>query len=431
MTVHTYPWALPPSSAPSVPILIVLMALVLVGSIAVYLHGRDGNQWRAEQGCCTDSAFACMPAWVLAVYRLAAAAVGAWQLSGLFVSGSEWVFCAYTIWNMSLLTVYFTVGVLNYLAARLDMKCGNISAGLDIASGGLGITAGLEITARQDLAQHLVPASQRSSLRPLEKAQLVLFAIELPAALLVTFVFWTVLAPQALSAAEYEPNCTPAEALAQNETIANCTKHRDEERLLGAEAGLVSVNNLVQHAANSAMMVLEMMLNKLQLRPLYGVFVGLWALTYSAFAIFLWFPFTHLWVYSFLNTATMEIIPWQLGLLIGHWVLYFMCYCVSLAKFRCTDRGKGMALGRSVQGQTPFQQSQSSERDSERPPLVATALTASAVATGISTIAALPPVALVGGVLVPAPYTLRNSLYYTGVYLRFYYHRYSHQLSYE
>ena len=311
--IHLYPWALPPSSGPSVIMLIVLMALVLAGSVYVYAHGNDASQWKAERDCCTESAFAYIPAWLLALYRLIAVAIGVWQLSGLFASGSEWAFCAYTIWNMSLLTAYFIVALVNYIFTHWKTRPND----------------------QHDNVKHLlVPVNQQSSLRPREKAQLVLFAIELPAALLVTFVFWTILAPEILYSDSHRPNCTFSEALALNKTVINCTTYYDEEGLQSAEKSLVSVDNLVQHAINSAMMLLEMTFNKLRLRPLHAVFVGLWSLAYSAFAIFVWYPLTHLWVYPFLDTATMTIIPWQLGLLIGHWVFYSLCYCVIAAKFR-------------------------------------------------------------------------------------------------
>jgi hypothetical protein len=172
----------------------------------------------------------------------------------------------------------------------------------------------------------------------MEKFQVALFSVELPAALLVTVVFWTILAPDMVAAARYGPNCTAAEAMKENVSEVNCTEIRDAERLAGTEAMLVSTDNLSQHAANSVIMLLELLLNKLRLRPLNGVLVGLWALAYCAFAIFVWYPLVHFWVYPFMDSATMQVIPWQLGLLVGHWVIYALCLCASETKFRIIPR---------------------------------------------------------------------------------------------
>lgn len=62
---------------------------------------------------------------------------------------------------------------------------------------------------------------------------------------------------------------------------------------------------------------------------------GRWATAYMIFQDFLWYPLQHQWMYFFMQTDTLMVIPWMLGLLIVHWLFYGVICCLAMCKLRC------------------------------------------------------------------------------------------------
>jgi hypothetical protein len=67
------------------------------------------------------------------------------------------------------------------------------------------------------------------------------------------------------------------------------------------------------HGLNVVFLLVELLLNSLPLRPASAIFVTWWALLYAAFSFLVWYPFTHSWVYFFMDTGTIMIVPWITG----------------------------------------------------------------------------------------------------------------------
>eukprot|EP01046_Picozoa_sp_COSAG06_P024159 COSAG06_NODE_1954_length_7985_cov_27.960817_1_plen_162_part_00 len=53
------------------------------------------------------------------------------------------------------------------------------------------------------------------------------------------------------------------------------------------------------------------------------------------FQDFIWWPLHHQWMYFFMQTNTLMVIPWMLGLLIIHWIFFVLVYYLVACKSRC------------------------------------------------------------------------------------------------
>ena len=104
----------------------------------------------------------------------------------------------------------------------------------------------------------------------------------------------------------------------------------------------------VMHAANTGLMLVELALNRLQLRGWHCFFCGWWATAYTAFQFFVWYPLTNQWVYTFMNTGTIQVVPWMVGLLAGHYFFFFVAYYLARIK-NCGSTaggGRGSSINR-------------------------------------------------------------------------------------
>ena len=197
-------------------------------------------------------------------------------------------------------------------------------------------------------------AAALSPARWTHKLQSIIFAIELPSALLVDLVLWTILVPAAYQIAKTP--CTAAAAAAAptiNHTIVECTELKIEAFEVGE---FESWTNYTVHGVNGLLMLTELLLNRLPIKTGSIAFVTWWALLYAGFscefvifrspflpshpqsaaacADLVYFPFTHTWVYFFMNTATMLVVPWITALTLIHWLFFGMAYAASGCKER-------------------------------------------------------------------------------------------------
>lgn len=336
---------------PAIPVLLLMFAVVLVAG-AWYLRQHHttsrGADWVFQRSATWQTQVSWLPPVVLLVFRLAAFGVALWQLGRLLLpNGGAGFFAynAYTVWNYTLLTLYFAIASVHSLCGVLrDDKAGGQAAVGDV----------------NDREAALMPGGGAALAAWHHKLQLVLFEIELPAALLVTLIFWTVLAPGAVASARCDwcpdavDNSTlgtsSSSALSCGKCVSNCSAaHHSSVHASGsasaqcgahqvrlAQDGVVNTGNLMMHAANSLFMVLEMVLNKLPMHKAHFVFVGWWALAYAFFNIFIYQPITHDLVYPFMNPVEppleLGLVMWMLGLLIGHWFFYFVARAVVMTK---------------------------------------------------------------------------------------------------
>ena len=60
-----------------------------------------------------------------------------------------------------------------------------------------------------------------------------------------------------------------------------------------------------------------------------------WASAYALFQDFIWWPLHRQWMYFFMQTNTLMVIPWMLGLLIIHWFFFALVYYLAVCKSRC------------------------------------------------------------------------------------------------
>lgn len=236
-------WQLPPSikfgPLSSVVLLLVYLAVVLIGSGLFYCVYQRKNRFADFD---FDSRRTWLPAsenvhpMLLLLFR---AAVLVYCILTLRQLEADWMF--YTVWNFTLLTVYFFLSMVHSLV------------GLIASSTGM----------REDTFS---PAGFT------HKLQAMVYSCELPAALLVDVVVWTILVPYAYSAAATP--CTATIAQAQNKTVAECTA----TKIAAYESALITTQNLTVHGGNGLFMMIELLLSQMPLHASSIVFVTWWAL---------------------------------------------------------------------------------------------------------------------------------------------------------
>ena len=320
--------ALPPSVDGSVPMLLLLFVLTIGGTVSLYLrHERsspgdwsfaaaDAHRSSCLQGCDRQGL-------LLLLYRATVLAIGLYTLS-MQVQG----FMFYTVWNFALLTAYFGVATANSL-----LGCCRPAAhddGKEPLRGGEPEAGALGRFRREPEAGLL------------QKLQLLLLSVEIPAAILLDLVVWTVLVPESRAGAEgacaaAAASCTPQVAAQHNVTVAQCVRdvlHNytlpecEALELQAADAVYFNWGMYMVHGLNSVFMLVELCLNRLPIRPWHVFFTGWWATAYCIFQCFIWFPLKGQWMYPFMYTGTIMVIPWMLGLLLLHWT-FFGVACVS------------------------------------------------------------------------------------------------------
>ena len=323
----------PPSVEYSAEIVTVFMVLSIVVSAFLYVrHERRslGVDWDFPK----QSAWGTSSRWVhpvaLLMFRLGALGLSGYQLEKIVLANPA-AFSFFTLWNFSLLALYFAtataVSIMNLPAAVSRYRHDGDGAA--------------PLIAPKTTYERVVGTIGYAGL--LERAQLVMFEIELPTAMLVTVVFWTVLAPQVVAAAKIP--CTEAQMETYNKTDActvqhHCT-HEDclNSKIAAAQVSVRNDENIIMHACNTVLMLVELALNRLPMRRWHCFFPGWWATIYALFQTFVWFPLTNQWMYTFMNTGTLFVIPWFLGLLAGHYFFYFVAY--SLSRLKSCGHGAG------------------------------------------------------------------------------------------
>ena len=79
-----------------------------------------------------------------------------------------------------------------------------------------------------------------------------------------------------------------------------------------------------------------------------------WAATYAIFQFFIWYPLHHMWMYFFMQTNTLMVLPWTLGLLIVHWLFFGLVCCVARSKSRYGCGSEPVPLMDYARIQTPL-----------------------------------------------------------------------------
>jgi cbb3-type cytochrome oxidase subunit 3 len=201
----------PPSTNGSAAMVVAFMMLTVAVTVFLFVrHNRRSFDfgWDFPRQDAWGTSCRWIHPVVLLFFRLGALGLGGWQVETLLYANPT-VFCFYTLWNFSLLTLYFavatTVSIVHLPAAfsrhRHDGDGAAPLIGQKLSAERLTSTAGYGGF--------------------LERLQLLIFEIELPSAMLVTLVFWTVLAPQVIAAADVA--CTEKQWEDHNKTAA-CTE---------------------------------------------------------------------------------------------------------------------------------------------------------------------------------------------------------------
>ena len=336
--------ALPPSVDGSVPMLLLLFVLTVGATGSLYLrHERsspgdwsfaaaDAHRSSCLQGCDRQGL-------LLLLYRATVLAIGLYTLS-MQVQG----FMFYTVWNFALLTAYFGVATANSLLGCPRPPNNSLLGFMTAHDDGKEPLRGGEPEAGA-----LGRFRREPEAGLLQKLQLLLLEVEIPAAILLDLVVWTVLVPESRAGAEgacaaAAASCTPQVAAQHNITVAQCVRdvlhnHTLPEcealELQAADAVYYNWGMYMVHGLNSVFMLVELCLNRLPIRPWHVFFTGWWATAYCIFQCFIWFPLKGQWMYPFMYTGTIMVIPWMLGLLLLHWVFFGVALGLSRLRDRC------------------------------------------------------------------------------------------------
>lgn len=120
--MERFPYALPPSAGGSVPALCVFLAGLTALSVTLFVrHERstNGADWvfaKADAHAMLGN----LPPELLLVYRVAVFVFCFYSLTSQ-IQGAMF----YTIWNFSLLTVYFLVALINSATGCYHARCGD------------------------------------------------------------------------------------------------------------------------------------------------------------------------------------------------------------------------------------------------------------------------------------------------------------------
>lgn len=171
----------------------------------------------------------------------------------------------YTVWSFLLLIAYF--GMAAIASWRRVRRIGSDDA------------AGRTV----DLLEHTV---------------IVLYHIMLTTVFIVDITTWTVLYPM----------------------IKRTTTGAELERI---KKLMLCFTSYIQHGGNAILVLTDFALNDISIHPYLFGWVGLWSVTFGAWAI-LWYRLSGEWLYPFINYTK----PWApiayIGLYVGHW-LFFGC----------------------------------------------------------------------------------------------------------
>ena len=326
MAAPSFAWSMPPSVGGSMPALCVFLAGLTALTVTLFVrHERSSNgvDWLFAKAD-AHAMLGGMPPELLLVYRIAVFVFCADQLASQ-IQGAMF----YTIWNFSLLTVYFLVALINSATGCYHYRCDD-----GAKQPSFGLLGRPPPTPLAGFAQ---------------KLQLVLFEIEAPAAFLIDLVVWTVLVPAADAGAvavcqDLANRCTHAYADQHNQTVAACIATQLHNSTLAEcqrneynaqNAVMHSWGMYVVHGMNSLFIFIELVFSRLPIRPWHVFFTGWWATAYCVFQDFFWYPLHHQWMYFFMDTGALAVVPWMLGLLAVHWLFFFLSYSVQSCKGCC------------------------------------------------------------------------------------------------
>eukprot|EP01052_Picozoa_sp_SAG31_P033067 SAG31_NODE_3691_length_3985_cov_3.675244_5_plen_350_part_00 len=269
-TIHSWTW--PPSSDGSLPLLVALGGVIIVGGVFFFIraeqtHGSSFNfpaddSWLAR--CHTP-----VLSIILLAFRLLSLVWCLYVLRSLYLDLVIRPYVVhlfwYTLWNYVLLTAYFCLSSVLSISGMLRSWCCSPAA----ATMSMG-------------EQAFAPAGL------LHKLQLVIFEVELPVSALVVAMVWFYLYPVL-----HDSNPFPT-----------------------------AFDDLSVHGINAAVMLVEYALNRLTLRPSHVVWVILWPTFYLAYQLLWLWPTERKWAYPFMSTTTILVVPWMIFLLLVH-VLFF------------------------------------------------------------------------------------------------------------
>lgn len=234
----------------------------------------------------------------------------------------------YTVWNFTVLTFYFGLASYNSFAAfragfttathesaphhtvnteakGSDSNNPNSDHSVNLSGKHQDDSAEDQISAtiREDLSLFSSNSGRVSSLIPLPHLsprlatlQMLILEIELPTALLLDTVTWTVLLPSA------EDN--------------------------GSEDDYLCFTSYVMHASNIVLLVTELLLNRVPFRRHHYYAVMPWPIIYS-FAEQIFHSMTNEWQYDFMSTGDPSALLWYPGLLAAHLFFFGIAYLLA------------------------------------------------------------------------------------------------------
>eukprot|EP00730_Choanoeca_flexa_P012172 TRINITY_DN3536_c0_g1_i1.p2 TRINITY_DN3536_c0_g1~~TRINITY_DN3536_c0_g1_i1.p2 ORF type:complete len:291 (+),score=42.37 TRINITY_DN3536_c0_g1_i1:1299-2171(+) len=261
-----------------VPGLWAVMALFVLVLFLFSLFAYRNNWYHWEK--CTPLAlagsFASSPK-VLMIYRILIALYCFSILMWLVARPrGQFAYYFYTIWNFTMLTLYFGMAASQSVAA--SQKAFNLSSSYAVSF--------------------------------FDRLTMILFEVCMTMVFLVDVVLWTVLYPQAKHQMEHS-----------DDDDACCEK-------------FLNFDSYNVHGFNLIFMLGELSLNRIPIVWSHSIFVMLWLLMYG---IYSWFVFEYgdKWVYFFLDTSKKAAPAWYTGMFALHLIFFYLVFGLNKLKRRC------------------------------------------------------------------------------------------------